>query len=70
MKKKDLNDLKTKSAAELKSLILSLRADINRGRMELAMHKVKNTNFVKNLKKSLAQAKTYLTQKQLEGGNH
>lgn len=58
MKKKDLNDLRNKSLPELETLIAKTRAGITGGKMELAMHRAKNTNVVKLLRKNLAQMLT------------
>ena len=58
MKQKDLNDLRNKTKPELQSLIAKTRKDIAVAKMELFMHRSKNTNAAKNLKKNLAQMLT------------
>lgn len=58
MKKKDLNDLRNKSLPEMETLIAKTRAGITGAKMELAMHRAKNTNVVKLLRKNLAQMLT------------
>ena len=45
-----------------KDIILTpedLRTQITKGKMNLKLHKVKNTNLVKNLRRDLARALTY-----------
>lgn len=49
MKKKDL----AQTPADL-------RLQIVKARLELELHKIKNTNVVKNLRRKLAQALTYV----------
>ena len=65
MKKKDLNNLKNKSAGELETLTGEMSMQINKAQMDLVSHRAKNTNIVKNLKKTLAQALTFKAEKQL-----
>ncbi|KKU90145.1 MAG: hypothetical protein UY21_C0026G0016 [Microgenomates group bacterium GW2011_GWA1_48_10] len=65
MKKKDLTSLTSKSPAELAALRQDLTGQITRARMEIAMHKAKNTNIAKNLKKTLAQLLTIKREKEL-----
>ncbi|MBI3888023.1 50S ribosomal protein L29 [Candidatus Microgenomates bacterium] len=55
MKLKDLNDLRNKTTAEIDVLVAKIRTEISKGEMDLKMHRNKNTNLVKNLKKNLAQ---------------
>ena len=58
MKKKDLNDIRTKSVAEIETLAAKLKAEIVKAQMDLAAHRSKNTNSAKNFKKNLAQMLT------------
>jgi len=58
MKKKDLTDLRGKTAIELNALAEKTRLAIVKAKMELQMRKSKNTNAVSNLRKSLAQILT------------
>jgi ribosomal protein L29 len=58
MKKKDLLELQGKTAPELDNLVLKIRMDMVKAKMELKMRKSKNTNVVSGLKKSLAQILT------------
>lgn len=59
MKKKDLGNLKTKSVGELESMAGDLNAQIARAKMDMTLHKAKNTNAAKSLKKTLAQVLTF-----------
>lgn len=65
MKKKDLNDLKNKSEVELEKMVVDLSLQIGKAKMDLKMHRAKNTNGAKNLKKTLAQVLTIKNLKQL-----
>lgn len=58
MKKKDLTDLQGKSETELNTLAEKTRMAIAKAKMDLKMHKAKNTNIVSNLRKTLAQILT------------
>ena len=58
MKKKDLLELQGKTVIELDKLVLKIRMDMVKAKMELKMRKSKNTNIVSGLKKSLAQILT------------
>lgn len=58
MKKKDLLELQGKTVPELDKLVLKIRMDMVKAKMELKMRKSKNTNVVSGLKKSLAQILT------------
>lgn len=69
MKKKDLLNLKNKSAGELGDLARDLSLQIIRAKMELSLHKAKNTNIAKGLKKTLAQALTIKRAKELTVAN-
>ncbi len=54
MKKKDIAELKNKTAAELSKLVVDLEVQINKASMDLATRKNKNTNLRSNLKQKLA----------------
>lgn len=58
MKIKDLSDLKLKTAVELETMADKIRMDIIKAKMDLKMHKQKNTNIAKNLRRNLAQILT------------
>ena len=45
------------------------RAQITKGAMDLKMHKAKNTNQVKNLRRQLAQALTKIREEELHHAN-
>lgn len=65
MKRKDLANLKSKSVNELETFVRDLSVQINKAQMDLVSRKAKNTNTVKNLKKTFAQALTFKKEKQL-----
>lgn len=58
MKKKDLTDLRNKTIPELEKMVTKIRLEIVTAKMDLKMRKIKNTNLVSVLKKSLAQILT------------
>lgn len=58
MKKKDLQDLKTKNVKDLRNKIADLEKQKTNSLLELKMGKVKNVHTVKKTKKDIAQAKT------------
>lgn len=58
MKRKDLNDWRNKTGAEVDVFISKIRGDITMARLELASRKSKNTNLAKNLRRNLAQMLT------------
>lgn len=58
MKQKDLNDLRNKTVPEIEVLIAKTRVEIAKAKMDLEMHKNKNTNVAKVLCKNLAQMLT------------
>ncbi len=55
MKKKDLAHIRSQTVPELEKLAGELRVQITKAKMELAMHKSKNTNIVKNLRRDLGR---------------
>jgi ribosomal protein L29 len=58
MKKKDLNDLRNRTAAEIDSMVAKTKEEIVKAKMEIASKKSKNLNIAKNLRKNLAQMLT------------
>ena len=58
MKRKELQDLKTKSIKDLKSKIADLEKQKTNSLLELKMGKVKNTHAHKKIKRDIAQVKT------------
>lgn len=69
MKKQDLSNFKSKSVAELEAVIAEVRLQINKAQMDFVSHRLKNTNTVKNLKRSLAQALTFKKEKTINNPN-
>jgi ribosomal protein L29 len=65
MKKKDLKGFTSKSVAELTKFVGDLQKQTLSLSMQLKSRKLKNTNAVKNLKRSIAQAKTLVNNKKL-----
>jgi ribosomal protein L29 len=63
MKKKDIQDLKVKSEAELNRLIKDDREKLRALRFDLAAGKVKNVKALHEAKKAIARAKTFLYEK-------
>jgi len=67
MKKKELNELHTKSTDELKQLIKKTQLELIRSQMEQKAGKLKNVHLVKQKRHDLARLKTIL--KELELGS-
>jgi len=65
MKKKDLNNLKSKDQSEINKKIEELEKDAINKKIELKMGKLKNFHKVKSIRKSIAQLKTMLVIKKL-----
>jgi len=63
MKKKDFEELKTKTISDLKKKIADLEKEIVNAKLELKMGKLKNVHLVNQKRKDIAQAKTILKQK-------
>ena len=63
MKKKELDEIKSKSISELKNKISQLEKEKVNAILELKMAKVKNVHIVKHIKKDIAKAKTILNLK-------
>jgi ribosomal protein L29 len=63
MKKKELEELKTKSISDLKKKILDLEKNKVIANLELKMGKSKNVHEFNQKRKDIAQAKTILAQK-------
>ena len=62
MKKKDIQDLKVKSEAELYRLVKEGGEKIRALRFDLAAGKVKNVNELHHTRKKIARAKTFINQ--------
>ncbi len=65
MKKKDLNELKTKSPDALKKKILDLEKEKVQMQVELKMGKVKNVHSIGKIKKEIAKANMILNLKRI-----
>jgi len=63
MKKKDIQDLKVKSEAELHRLIKEDSEKLRALRFDLAAGKVKNVKALHEMKKSIARAKTFIQER-------
>lgn len=69
MKQKDLKNLASKSVAEITKFMSDLQKQSVSLTMQIKSRKLKNTNAVKNLKRSIAQAKTIISNKKLNNEN-
>ncbi len=58
MKQKDLSELKNKTLAEVDVMVAKIKVEVVKAKLDLEMHRAKNTNFCRNLKKNLAQMLT------------
>lgn len=65
MKQKDLKNFVSKSVSEMQKFVADLEKQSASLSMQLKSRKLKNSNAVKNLKRSIAQAKTIINNKQL-----
>ncbi|HVN26099.1 MAG TPA: 50S ribosomal protein L29 [Candidatus Paceibacterota bacterium] len=63
MKKKDIQDLKNRSAADLTNLERESKEKLRVLRFDLAAGKVKNVAELRELKKKIARVKTFLKAK-------
>jgi large subunit ribosomal protein L29 len=63
MKKKEIQDLKVKSEAELIRLVKDTNEKLRALRFDLAAGKVKNVSELRNNRKLVARAKTLLREK-------
>jgi ribosomal protein L29 len=62
MKKKEIEELKTKPLAELKKSSDDIKVKLRSLKFDLAAGKVKNVSEIKNLRKSLARTLTFINQ--------
>ncbi len=65
MKKKDLNDLKTKTVQDLRKKVADLEKEKNNNLLELKMGRSKNVHAANNIKKDIAKVKTLIEMKTL-----
>lgn len=63
MKKKQLGEIKNKTAEELEKLILEAGFQLNKLKLDLLSGKNKNKRAGKGLRKDIAQMKTIINQK-------
>jgi ribosomal protein L29 len=63
MKKKDIQELKIKSVAELSRLIHDANEKLRTLRFDLAAGKVKDISQIRDLKKRVARMHTFIKQK-------
>ncbi len=66
MKKKDLQELKTKTAQEMHDLAAALKGEIKTLSFDMAQRKVKNVNEVRTKMKNRARLLTLASQKMIE----
>lgn len=64
MKKKDLNDLKTKSVQDLNKKFSEIEKNKVNELLELKMGKTKNVHAGRNIRKDIAKIKTIIAMKQ------
>jgi ribosomal protein L29 len=64
MKKKDLNELKTKTTAELKKLCKEAKVALVKIRMEINTGKIKNVNSMGKKRDEIAKMLTIINEKQ------
>jgi len=62
MKKKEIQELKNKSAAELERLVADSTRDLRALRFDLAAGKVKDISKIRDMRKGIARMKTFLKQ--------
>lgn len=65
MKKKDLNDLKTKSVQELNKKLNDLEREGSTNLLEIKMGRSKNVHAANNIRKDIARIKTIIKMKVL-----
>jgi len=68
MKKKDIQDLKTKSDAELTRIIAETNETLRGLRFDLAAGKVKDISKIRDAKKAVARAMTFLKERKISEG--
>jgi len=64
MKRKEINELKSKSVDELKKMVNEARIFIVKSRMEIKTAKLKNVRIVKNKRADLARMLTFINEKE------
>ncbi len=64
MKRKDLNNLKTKELKDLRKLLKDSKKELTKAKIELKMGNVKNVHEVKNKRKNIASILTFMSIKE------
>ena len=62
MKRKEIQELKTKPVAELQKMVKEGRENLRAMKFDLAAGKVKNVDNLRNLRKDIARALTFIRQ--------
>jgi ribosomal protein L29 len=65
MKNRDIQELKNKSEGELMRLVSDANAELRVLRFDLAAGKVKDISKIREARKKVARAKTFLNQRQV-----
>ena len=63
MKRKEIENLKTKSSAELQKQLKENEELLSSSKFDLASGKIKNILFIKEKKKTIARIKTFIKEK-------
>lgn len=63
MKRKQVEELQTKTKAELVKLLSELKKDVQNAKIDIAMHKTMNTAQIKEKGKDIARVQTLLATK-------
>ena len=61
-----LQDIREKSVDELKALVVDLKKELFELRLKKSTNKLENTASISNTKRTIAQVKTVITEKEVE----
>lgn len=61
-----LQDIREKSLDELKTLVVDLKKELFNLRLQKSTNKLENTASISNTKRTIAQVKTVITEKEVE----
>ena len=61
-----LQDISEKSLDELKTLVVDLKKELFNLRLQKSTNKLENTASISNTKRTIAQVKTVITEKEVE----
>ena len=64
-----LSEMREKTIDELKQFVLDSKKSLLDSRIKLSMHKLENTAEISKTKRTIAQAKTIIRQKEIEVTN-